>query len=419
MTGQPQVLSVQRRYWELIAVGMSSADAGVAVGVSPTCGSKWFRRFGGVNPGWLPPQGRSRPRLSADEREQIMIGCAAGESIRSIARGLGRAPSTVMREIANNGSMRGFTGRYRARHRFGARRAGWEARSGYSARVAQLRSEHRAHRPKTGKLGRCEALRAEVQALLVKKYSPEQIAGVLAETYPDRAEMRVSHETIYKALYVQGRGELRRELTACLRTGRALRKPRGRARAGDGRGRIPGMVNISERPAEVADRAVPGHWEGDLILGKNGKSQIGTLVERSTGFVQLLHLPGSRHPGVVAAAMTTMITGLPDVLRRSVTWDQGKEMSAHQRISVDAGIDIYFCDPHSPWQRGSNENTNGLLRQYFPKGTDLSVHSAAYLAEVAAELNERPRKRFGWDNPTNRVNQLLSDPPEITVATKP
>ena len=285
--------------------------------------------------------------------------------------------------------------------------------------MAQQRTEARARRPKAGKLARCPALCEQVQALLTKKFSPEQIVGLLATTYPDRPEMQVSHETIYKALYVQGRGELRRELTACLRTGRALRRPRGRARAGDGRGRIPGMVNISERPAEVADRAVPGHWEGDLILGKDGKSQIGTLVERSTGFVQLLHLPDSRHPGVVAAAMTTMITALPEVLRRSVTWDQGKEMSAHQRISVDAGIDIYFCDPHSPWQRGSNENTNGLLRQYFPKGTDLSVHSADHLAEVAAELNERPRKRFNWDNPTNRVNQLLSHPTETTVATKP
>jgi transposase, IS30 family len=211
-----------------------------------------------------------------------------------------------------------------------------------------------------------------VQALLVKKYSPEQIAGVLARTYPDRPEMQVSHETIYKALYVQGRGELRRELAKCLRTGRALRRPRGRPRAGNGRGRIPGMVNISERPAEATDRAVPGHWEGDLILGKNQRSQIGTLVERSTGFVQLLHLPARRDP-----------------------------------------------DPHSPWQRGSNENTNGLLRQYFPKGTDLSVHTADYLAEVAAELNERPRKRFGWDSPAQVLNRLLSSPTGTTVATKP
>jgi IS30 family transposase len=352
MTGQPQVLSVQRWYWELIAAGVSSEDAGVAVGVSRTCGSKWFRRFGGVNPRLLPPHGQTRPRLSADEREQIMIGTSQGESIRSMARRLGRAPSTVMREIANNGAARGHIGRYRAWYRFGARarRFGWDAKSGYSARIAQLRSEQRARRPKTGKLGRCPALRAEVQALLVKKYSPEQIAGVLATTYPDRPEMQVSHETIYKALYVQGRGELRRELAKCLRTGRALRKPRQRPRAGNGRGRIPGMVNISERPVEAADRAVPGHWEGDLILGKNQRSQIGTLVERSTGFVQLLHLPARRDPETVAEAMIATIKTLPEALRRSLTWDQGREMSQHARISFDADIDIYFCDPHSPWQ---------------------------------------------------------------------
>jgi transposase, IS30 family len=419
MSGQPQLLSVQRRYWELIAAGASSEDAGVAVGVSRTCGSKWFRRFGGVNPRWRQPQGHKRPRLLAEEREQIMIGTAQGESIRSMARRLGRAPSTIMREIANNGAARGRTGRYRTRYRFGARRAGGDAQSGYSARIAQLRSEQRARRPKTGKLGRCPALRAEVQAWLVKKYSPEQIAGMLAKTYPDSPEMQVSHETIYKALYVQGRGELRRELAACLRTGRALRKPRGRPRAGSGRGQIPGMVNISERPAEAAARAVPGHWEGDLILGKNQRSQIGTLVERSTGFVQLLHLPARRDPETVSEAMIATIKTLPEALRRSLTWDQGKEMSQHARISIDADIEIYFCDPHSPWQRGSNENTNGLLRQYFPKGTDLSVHSADHLAEVAAELNERPRKRFGWDSPAQVLNRLLSSPTETTVATEP
>jgi transposase, IS30 family len=279
-----------------------------------------------------------------------MIGTARGESIRSIACRLGRNPTTIMREIANNGAARGLTGRYRALHRFGAKRGGWDAKSGYSARIALLRSEQRARRPKTGKLGRCGELREVVQALLVKKYSPEQIAGLLAKTYPDRPEMQVSHETIYKALYVQGRGELRRELTKSLRTGRARRRPRNRARGGDGRGHIPGMVNISQRPAEVADRAVPGHWEGDLIIGKNQASQIGTLVERSTGFVQLLHLPARRDPETVAEAMIATIKTLPEALRRSLTWDQGTEMAAHTRISVDANIDIYFCDPHSPWQ---------------------------------------------------------------------
>jgi IS30 family transposase len=262
-------------------------------------------------------------------------------------------------------------------------------------------------------------LQAQVQALLVKKYSPQQIAGLLAKAHPDRPEMQVSHETIYKALYVQGRGELRRELAQCLRTGRALRKPRNRPRGGNGCGRIAGMVNICERPAEADDRAVPGHWEGDLIIGKNQTSQIGTLVERSSGFVQLLHLPARRDPETVATAMIASIKTLPQALRRSLTWDQGSEMHQHARISLAADIDIYFCDPHSPWQRGSNENTNGLLRQYFPKGTDLSLHSAEYLAEVAAELNERPRKRFDWDSPAQVLNRLLLAPPETTVATKP
>lgn len=413
------LMSVQRRYWQLVANGVVVSDAAVGVGVSATTGLEWFRKFGGVNPQFDEPKGQVRPRLSMAEREEIMIGARQGESIRSIAGRLSRAPSTVMREIDRNGRCRDAPGRYRALHRFGANRGGWDAESGYSARLAQLRSEQRARRPKTGKLGRGGELRAAVQALLVKKFSPEQIAGLLAKTYPDRPEMQVSHETIYKALYVQGRGELRRELTKSLRTGRALRKPRSRARGGDGRGHIPGMVNISQRPAEVADRAVPGHWEGDLIIGKNQASQIGTLVERSTGFVQLLHLPARRDPETVAKAMIATIKTLPEALRRSLTWDQGTEMTAHARISVDANIDIYFCDPHSPWQRGSNENTNGLLRQYFPKGTDLSVHSADHLTEVAAELNERPRKRFGWDSPAQVLNRLLSSPTETTVATKP
>jgi IS30 family transposase len=419
MATHHSLMVVQRQFWELVAAGMSSEDAGRAVGVSNTCGSTWFRRFGGVNPRMQLAQGVKRSRLSLWERERIMIGTSQGESIRSIARGLGRAASTVMREIDKNGRTREAPGRYRALHRFGGNRGGWDARSGYSATLAQQRTEARARRPKAGKLARCPQLRAQVQALLTKKYSPEQIAGVLATTYPDRPEMQVSHETIYKALYVQGRGELRRELTTCLRTGRALRKPRRRSRGGDHRGRIPGMINISERPAEADDRAVPGHWEGDLIIGKDQASQIGTLVERSTGFVRLLHLPDTRSANVVADAMIAAITELPPTLRRTVTWDQGHEMAQHARISIEAGIEIYFCDPHSPWQRGSNENTNGLLRQYFPKGTDLSIHTAEHLSYVADELNGRPRKRLDWDNPTNRLNRLLSTATETTVATKP
>jgi len=418
MSGRPQVLSVRRQYWELIAAGVVPEAAGRAVGVSLRCGSAWFAERGGVNPQLQQHQGCKRPRLTHAEREEIMIGTSRGESVRSMARRLGRAPSTVMREIANNGANLGLTGRYRALHRFGANRGGWDAKSGYSARIAQLRSERRARRPKTGKLGRCVQLRAQVEALLANKYSPEQIAGVLAKTYPDHPEMQVSHETIYKSLYVQGRGELRRELAKCLRTGRALRKPRTRRTNTEHR-HLVGMINISERPADAQDRAVPGHWEGDLIIGKNQASQIGTLVERSTGFVQLLHLPNGRSADVVAQAMTAKIKAFPENLRKTLTWDQGLEMAAHARISIDTGINIYFCDPHSPWQRGSNENTNGLLRQYFPKGTDLSVHTAAYLDEVAAELNNRPRKRFDWDSPTQVLNQLLSNPPETTVATKP
>ncbi|QNI08448.1 IS30 family transposase [Mycobacterium kubicae] len=419
MTRQWQGLSARRRFWELVAAGWSSEDAGVAVGVSGSCGWRWFCRFGGVNPQLQEPQGRKRPRLSPEEREQIMIGTSRGESIRLIAHRLKRAPSTVMREIDRNGAARGLTGRYRAKYRFGARQCGWDATSGYSARIAQRRSEERARRPKAGKLARCPQLAGKVQALLTKKYSPEQIAGELAKTYPDSPEMHVSHETIYRALYVQGRGELRRDLVTCLRTGRALRRPRKRARAGDGRSRIPGMVNISERPAEAADRAVPGHWEGDLIIGKNQASQIGTLVERSTGFVQLLHLPASRQADVVAEAMIAKIQVLPRDLWKTLTWDQGHEMAAHGRISLAADLDIYFCDPHSPWQRGSNENTNGLLRQYFPKGTDLSIHSAAHLDEVAAQLNNRPRKRFDWDSPAKMLDRLLSSASTATVASKP
>src|ERR1700743_1176017 len=373
------LVAVQRQFWELIAAGMSSEDAGRAVGVSNTCGVTWFRKFGGVNPRMQLAQGVSRPRVVLLERERIMIGAARGESIRSIARGLGRAPSTVMREIEKNGRTRMAPGRYRALHRFGANRGGWDARSGYSASLAQQRSEARARRPKAGKLARCPQLCAQVQALLVKRYSPEQIAGALATTYPDCPEMQVSHETIYKALYVQGRGELRRELTACLRTGRALRKPRNRSRVGHGRGRIPGMVSISERPPEAADRAVPGHWEGDLIIGKDGASAIGALVERTTRFTMLLHLPGRRDAAAVAAAMTAQMSQLPAQLRRSLTWDQGSEMARHAQIALATGLEIYFCDPHSPWQRGINENTNGLLRQYFPKSTSLSRHSQNHL----------------------------------------
>jgi transposase, IS30 family len=247
-------------------------------------------------------------------------------------------------------------------------------------------------------------LRERVVADLQRLWSPEQIADRLRAEFPDRPEMRVSHETIYRSLFVQGRGELRRELTRCLRTGRTARRVRGRT---DGRGHITGMVMISDRPAEVADRAVPGHWEGDLILGRGGRSAIGTLVERSTRFVMLLHLPDGRSAENVREAMTAAITTLPAALRRSITWDQGSEMHQHARFSVDTGVPVYFCDPHTPWQRGSNENTNGLLRQYFPKGTDLSVHDAAALQAAADSLNGRPRKTLGSMTPSEKLNEVI------------
>jgi len=262
-----------------------------------------------------------------------------------------------------------------------------------------------AARPKTAKLAGNGELRAWVQGKLEANWSPEQISAMLVAEFGGRPEMRVSHETIYQALYVQGRGALRRELARHLRTGRALRRPR--RKDGERRGKIPGMVNISERPAEAQDRAVPGHWEGDLIIGTRDTA-IGTLVERSTRFVLLLHLPAGHDTAAVADAMTAAMGSLPAQLRRSLAWDQGKEMTGHARISLATGLDIYFCDPHSPWQRGSNENTNGLLRQYFPKGTDLRAHSREHLEQVAAELNSRPRKTLGWKTPAQALDEFLA-----------
>ena len=321
--------------------------------------------------------------LSVAEREEIAVGVAAGEPLRVIAGRLGRSASTVSREIRRNSS-----------------------RVGYRAVAAQAQAEFRARRPKTAKLAGNLVLRQWVQGKLERNWSPEQISATLKAEFPSEPEMWVSHETIYQAIYVQGRGALRRELAACLRTGRALRKPR--RKEGERRGKIPGMVMISERPAEAEDRAVPGHWEGDLIIGAANRSAIGTLVERSTRFVMLLHLPDGYGPERVAAAMTQAMGGLPDAIRRSLTWDQGKEMTAHAQITLATDLDVYFCDPHSPWQRGSNENTNGLLRQYFPKSTNLAVHSKAHLEAVAAELNTRPRKTLGWKTPAQALEEVLA-----------
>ena len=373
--------AVEAKFWEGMRSGLGVAEAGQAAGVSHVMGHRWFRQAGGVKSNGPRPAGGRY--LSVGEREEIAVGLAAGESVRVIADRLGRSPSTVSREITRNSRGR--------RH--------------YRALAAQGQAQWRARRPKTAKLAGDAVLRAWVQGKLEERWSPEQISVMLEREFPDDPGMRVSHETIYQSIYVQGRGALRRELAVCLRTGRALRKPR--RKAGERRGKIPGMVMISERPAEAGDRAVPGHWEGDLIIGKDNKSAIGTLVERSTRFVMLLHLPGGYGPEPVAAAMTRAMGGLPDAIRRSLTWDQGREMTGHAQIAVAADLDIYFCDPHSPWQRGSNENINGLLRQYFPKGTNLAVHSREHLQAVAGQLNARPRKTLGWKTPAQALDEVL------------
>ncbi len=399
---------VVRRFWDHVGSGMSASEAGAAVGVSMHTGRKWFADAGGVRPRFPDDRPRKRPRLTLDERVAIEVGVKTGKSIRSIAHAMGRHPSTVMREIERNAFC---YGRYRERYRYGApKKGGRDAKPRYNAIGAQARSQQRAHRPKPGKLAVDRKLREEVQTRLLDKHSPEQIALRLCVDFPDDTEMRVSHETIYQSIYVQGKGNLRRDLHRCLRTGRALRRPQ--RRAGERRGRIPDMVNISERPPEIEDRAVPGHWEGDLILGAAGKSAIGTVVERATRFVMLLHLPEDHGALAVQQAIVTKMAELPAILRKTLTWDQGCEMANHVAIAAATELDIYFCDPHSPWQRGTNENTNGLLRQYFAKGTDLSVFPAGYLDYVAMQLNTRPRKTLGVKTPAEALDELLSNPPK-------
>jgi IS30 family transposase len=338
-----------------------------------------------VAAGGLPPRTgrRSTLRLAASEREEISRGLRAGESIRRIAARLGRAPSSVSREVRANGGRRRYRGV-----------------------PAETRARRLAARPRPSRLARNLRLRRTVEDLLGQRWSPQQIARRLRQDHPDEPEMWVSHETIYQALFVQARGALARELTRCLRTGRARRRPHGRAVAGVGQ--LADMVLISDRPAEVEDRAVPGHWEGDLIIGKNNGSAIGTLVERQTRYVLLVALPDGRSAPFVRAALAAQILTLPEQLRRSLTWDRGKEMAEHIRFTVETGVAVYFADPHSPWQRGSNENTNGLLRQYFPKGTDLSVHDQAHLDAVARELNGRPRQTLGWMKPSEALAKVVA-----------
>jgi transposase, IS30 family len=398
-----------RRFWVAIRAGatIEQAVTSLGLGYSGKTGSLWFGQAGGVVPAYVAAQSSGR-FLSFAEREEIHAGVERGDSIRLIARRLGRAPSTVFHELRRN-----MRQRYRRRHRQGRpTTAPWSYRPSY----AQRRAEFMARRPKPAKLATHFELRRLVQTKLMERLSPKQISVELRQQFPNHPEMWVSHEAIYQSIYVQGRGALRRELAVHLRTGRALRKPR--RKAGERRGRIPDMVSISQRPAEVEDRAIPGHWEGDLLMGKNGRSAIGTLVERSTRFVLLLHLPKGHSPTHIEQAIIAATQKLPDFIWKSLTWDQGWEMRNHLQIKVATGLQVYFCDPASPWQRGSNENTNGLLRQYFPKGTDLSLHDAEHLDFVAAQLNRRPRETLGWLRPAQVLGKLLSSTSESAgVAT--
>lgn len=371
----------RKRIIGLVADGMSSLDVAREVARSKTLVNRVIREAGGVarRLEWDP----SPARISAAEREEIRSGLERGESFRSIACRLLRAPSTISREVNANGGRRKYEG--------------WRA---------HRRASDRARRPKVAKLAGCPRLRAQVETWLEEElWSPTQISAQLRIEFPDDPIMRVSPETIYQSLYVQGRGALRKELAICLRTGRAVRRNRSRI---DKRGRIPDMVNISERPAEVEDRAVPGHWEGDLIIGEGSRSAVGTLVERSTRYVMLLHLDGDHTAETVRVAMTAKIKTLPEHLIRSITWDQGSEMAQHAKFTIDTGIDVYFCDPHSPWQRGSNENTNGLLRQWMPKGTDLSVFTEDDLDTIAYKLNNRPRQTLKWMKPSQALADLVA-----------
>ena|SRR2546426_2910844 len=371
-------LELEREVRRLAAKGHSLRQIGRILRCSKHAVTNVLAREPQATPmAWNP----SAARLSLQEREEIRAGLERDETFTVIAARFGRAVSTVSREVANNGG-----------------------RDGYQAWKAHQRAGERARRPKAAKLA-CGRLAGQVTEWLEEWWSPEEIARRLRLEFPDDPMMWVSHETIYQSLFVQGRGELRRELHRCLRSGRAQRRPRNRA---DGRGTIPDKVMISERPAEVEDRAVPGHWEGDLIIGQNGRSAVGTLVERTTRYLLLLHLPDGREAAKVNDAMKKAITALPAELVRTITWDQGKEMSSHVGFTVDTGVQVYFCDPHSPWQRGSNENTNGLLRQYMPKSTDLSVHSAEDLARIAQSLNNRPRKTLGFMKPSEKLTELLA-----------
>jgi IS30 family transposase len=370
--------------WRRFRLGEQRRDIAIAVGCSASVVGRVIGARGGVAPVAyaVPWWERSSLRLRGSEREEISRGLRAGESVRQIARRLGRSPSTVSREVRRNGG-----------------------RDEYRGHRAQAAARVRERRPRPPRLARDPRLRAEVERMLGLRWSPAQIAHRLRLEHPADREMRVSHETIYRALYVQGRGALRRELAACLRTGRARRRAQATV---EDRGRMAGMVLISERPAEIADRAVPGHWEGDLVIGRAQKSAIATLVERRTRYVLLAALPDGRTAPAVRDALVGAVTALPEHLRRSLTWDRGHEMAEHLRFTVDTGVAVYFCDPHSPWQRGTNENTNGLLRQYLPRSVDLGEISQAELDAIAAELNGRPRQTLGWRSPSEAFAEAVA-----------
>ena len=371
--------AVEDEIWARLRAGHAAKPTARALGISTSGVHGYLVRCGGIRP---PTRRRAAGRLSLAEREEISRGLAAGRSLRVIAAGLGRAPSTVSREVAGHGGRRG----YRA------------------ARADQL-AWARARRRKVCKLATRPVLRDIVAEKLAVRWSPQQIAGWLKTTYPNDPEMQVSHETIYRTLFIQSRGALRKELTAHLRTRRVIRRPAG-TRLPDGRGGRPGILNISERPAEADDRAVPGHWEGDLVFGKR-MSPVATLVERSTRFVMLVALPHGHKADLVADALAAKITTLPAALTRTLTWDQGHEMAEHVRFTEATGVEVYFCDPKSPWQRGSNENTNGLLRQYLPRTLDFRTLTQADFDAIADQLNGRPRQTLGFKTPSQALAEVL------------
>jgi IS30 family transposase len=379
----------QTEIWDRRRRGESLNSIARHVGRSLEGVRRLVNRTGGVRP---RPRTRSRRELTVAEREEISRGLAAGASCRAIARWIGKAPSTVSREVKRNGGRR----RYRAAE-------------------AELATLRRHRRPKPSKLALSPRLQAVVKERLELQWSPEQISAWLNVEFADDPQMQISHETIYLSLYVQSRGTLRKELTKHLRTQRLVRQ--AKKQLPSGRGHIPDRVMISERPAEAADRAVPGHWEGDLLLGKPTDA-IGTLVERSTRFVMLFQLPGGAIKAeAVRQRLAETIQRLPAGLRRSLTWDQGHEMAEHARFTVDTGVQVYFCNPHSPWQRGTNENTNGLLRQYFLKGQSLARVTQAELDLVADRLNGRPRQTLGWRTPARTLDELLQQSSEVGGAT--